>query len=983
MTGHFSEQSNDGKSDESTNIQLSILNGLEAFICATVPETGEILYLNDRIIKKFGIEGGIGQFCYKILQNKNERCDYCPYYQLEKEPDKVVVWEEREPVIGMVFQKTAMLIDWPGGKKAHLEYGVDITDAVQTQKMLEYRIAMMDALNKSLEIFCTHTEEPFDKVMSNGLRPIADMVDLDRIIFFRVWEKERDYAGEIYRWDKAKGGTVPVDEALKVLPVFGALKRWISKMSDDTCVSLRRSEFDEDETAFLGSRGVMSIFIVPVFSDHKLWGVATFHDNRNERDFDSECAAMLRSAARLCAATILREEMRLEISEQYDYNRAIISAAPVGFVMFDENLNFLYCNEYMSTLCCVTREYYIEHFFDLLPEYQPDGSKSADRAREILKRALGGETVIAEWTHRTSGGELVPCEVTVTRAKNKDKFIGVGYVYDLRNIRKMMENIREQSEQLKDALHKATVASRTKSKFLSNMSHEMRTPLNAIIGMTEIGKNAAAVERKNYSLSRIQDASTHLLGIINDVLDMSKIEANKLELSFIEFNFEKMLRQVVNVVSFRMKEKHQKFTINIAKNVPKTLIGDDQRLAQVIANLLGNAIKFTPEKGSINLGVNSEGEKDGLCAIKIIVSDSGIGISTEQQAKLFQSFQQAESSTVRKYGGTGLGLAISKSIVEMMGGNIWVQSKPGKGSTFAFTIWLKQGEDEKQKPGERPINRDNVRILAVDDDEVILEYFKEVSKKLGVYCDTAINGEEALALVEHNDACHLCFVDLDMQGMDGIKLPRELKKRTSENSIVVLITADEWITDVEEAKKAGIDKFLSKPVFPSAIEEIINECLCKGQSEEEKHNDIDGLFAGHRILLVEDVEINREIVQGLLEPTQVEIDSAENGAVAVRMFNEAPEKYDLILMDIQMPEMDGYEATKRIRAIETELRSAPAARSYNNNLPVQIPIIAMTANVFHEDIEICLNAGMDDHIGKPLDMDEVLKKLRFYLGKKN
>jgi CheY-like chemotaxis protein len=393
---------------------------------------------------------------------------------------------------------------------------------------------------------------------------------------------------------------------------------------------------------------------------------------------------------------------------------------------------------------------------------------------------------------------------------------------------------------LKDALHKATAASRAKGEFLSNMSHEMRTPLNAIIGMTTIAKSANDIERKDYALDKIDVASTHLLGVINDVLDMSKIEANMLELSPIEFNFEKMLQQVVNVVNFRVDEKKQRLKIHIDPDIPKTLIGDEQRLAQVITNLLGNAVKFTPEEGSISLEARFAKEENGICTLEIAVSDTGIGISAEQQAKLFRSFQQAESSTTRKFGGTGLGLAISKNIVELMHGTIGIKSEPREGSTFTFTVQLKRGIQKEQEPS----------------------------------------------------------------------------------------------ADMEQQKEAPLD--------------------------------LTGLFTGRHILLVEDMEINREIVQALLEPTQLQIDCAENGLQAVHMFSQNPQKYDMIFMDVQMPEMDGYEATRQIRAM-----TIPEAKN--------IRIIAMTANVFREDVEKCLNAGMDNHVGKPLVLEEVVDKLLTYL----
>jgi CheY-like chemotaxis protein len=425
---------------------------------------------------------------------------------------------------------------------------------------------------------------------------------------------------------------------------------------------------------------------------------------------------------------------------------------------------------------------------------------------------------------------------------------------------------------------------------------------------------------------------------------------------------------VVNVVNFRVEEKRQKLSVHIDRSIPRTLIGDEQRIAQVITNLLGNAVKFTPEKGSISLAVRLAGKGSDLCTLQISVSDTGIGISPEQQTKLFQSFEQAESSTTRKYGGTGLGLAISRSIVKLMGGGIGVQSEPGKGSVFTFTIQLERSTNEKHVLLSPDINLSNIRILTVDDDPDILTYFLEIAQGFGIMCDVAISGEKALELVDKNGGYHIYFIDWKMPVMDGIKLVREIKARVYENSIVIMISAAEWSVVAEEAKAAGVDKFLSKPLFPSTIAEVINECLDvnKRQAEKSQAADIAGIFAGRRILLVEDVEINREIVLALLEPTQLEIDCAENGAEAVRMFTAAPDRYELIFMDLQMPEMDGYEATRGIRALDI-----PKAKT--------IPIVAMTANVFREDIEKCLEAGMNSHVGKPVDFEEVLNRLHLYL----
>jgi len=512
---------------------------------------------------------------------------------------------------------------------------------------------------------------------------------------------------------------------------------------------------------------------------------------------------------------------------------------------------------------------------------------------------------------------------------------------------------------------KSDAESKQKSAFLANMSHEMRTPMNAIIGMTALAKSAGDVERKDYCLSKIDDASLHLLGVINDILDMSKIEANKFELSSAEFIFEKMLHRVVNVVNFRVEEKQQKLSVNIDRAIPENLVGDDQRLAQVITNLLGNAVKFTPERGSITLNTSLLEAGDGYCVIQVSVSDTGIGITAEQQAGLFKAFQQAESSTSRKYGGTGLGLSISRSIVEMMNGRIWVESEPGNGSAFFFTVRLGLGQISEDSILGKNDSLSNFRFLAVDDDPDVLKFFKELLWKFGFQCDTAQTAEEALQCVYNNDPYDICFIDWKLPYVDGMALAKAIRNETDklENTIVIMISAAEWNTIKDEAIDSGVKKFISKPLFPSDIANTINEALGLKQIQiEDGLPDYTGMFEGRHIMLAEDVEINREIVMAILEPTGILIDCAENGAEAVRMFGETPDEYDLILMDLQMPVMDGFEATRRIRKMEEAAGGAT-------------PIIALTANVFREDIERCMEAGMSGHLGKPLAYDEVMSKL--------
>ncbi|MCL2819962.1 MAG: response regulator [Oscillospiraceae bacterium] len=387
------------------------------------------------------------------------------------------------------------------------------------------------------------------------------------------------------------------------------------------------------------------------------------------------------------------------------------------------------------------------------------------------------------------------------------------------------------------AREQAQAASRAKSDFLANMSHEMRTPLNAIIGMTLIGKNTHDLDRKEQALNKIGDASAHLLGVVSDILDMAKIEADKLELIPAEFNFERMINKVLSVVHFRADEKKHTLTVSIDNEIPQFLIGDDQRLAQVIANLLSNAVKFTPVGGKICLNAVLNEKSNGNCKLLIEVSDNGIGVSPEQQEKLFDAFEQVDQGTNREYGGTGLGLSITKRIVELMGGEIWIDSKKDKGTKISFTINAATGEKSSGK-----------QMQAGHED---------------VYSFTAIQGS----------------------------------------------------------------------------------------------------FAGKNLLVVEDVEINREILIALLEDTEISIDCAENGIEALNIIAAEYEKYDMVFMDLQMPQMGGLEAAKLIRELPERKRG-------------RLPIIAMTANVFQDDINACMEAGMDGHLSKPLDIEKVLDILK-------
>ncbi|MCL1835294.1 MAG: response regulator [Oscillospiraceae bacterium] len=644
----------------------------------------------------------------------------------------------------------------------------------------------------------------------------------------------------------------------------------------------------------------------------------------------------------------------------------MLNTSPNITVLFDNHFRAIDTNPAaISFFGFTTKEETLAGFSERLsksiPEFQPDGRASIPLAERLVVAAREGSVNFE--TELIMGGEARNIKVELKRIPYEDSFAIVGYVTDMTEIHMREMKLKARDEQLIQAINLAHIANEAKSAFLANMSHEIRTPMNAIIGMTSIAESTDRVDRKNYAIEKIKDAATHLLGLINDILDVSKIEAGKLELSPVEFVFENMLKRVVTVNNLRVIEKKQKLMVQIDKDVPGSVLGDEQRLTQVLTNLLSNAVKFTPDGGAINISVGLAGEKDGVCTLKASVSDSGIGISPEQQEKLFQSFQQAESSTTRKFGGTGLGLVISKNIVEMMGGNIWIDSELGKGATFSFTVDLIRGVDKEYSVPDLS----DLRFLAVDDDHVILDYFVKIAERYGASCHTADSAVRALRLREENGPYSIYFVDYQMPGMDGMELTRLLKEKDGDQAHIIMISGMEWSMIEDEARDTGVDRFLLKPLFPSNIVDCVNEFLHAGHSEPEDFSVSIDRFEGCRVLLVEDIEINREIVMTMLEDTLLSIDCAENGRIAVEKFMKNPEKYDAIFMDVQMPEMDGYEATETIRALDL-----PNARD--------IPIIAMTANAFREDIERCLEAGMNGHVAKPLNFDEVFDMLRVYLG---
>ena len=677
---------------------------------------------------------------------------------------------------------------------------------------------LFNKLNDIISALLTADEDEvgYSKSFLQGMALIGSSLEADRV---HIWQNEM-VDGELhfthkYEWLSEAGEQIdPLSSGLSF--PYSKVPDWEPSFIGGGYINSPLSKMPEEDQNFLKSYKIKSIVIVPLFLKDNFWGLLSVDDCIDERYFSDDEISVLRSTGLLIANALLHHDITNSYKITLARMNAVVSNYTGVIWSVDKNQIITLFNGLFLKVIGVTPDF-LEGKNLLL-------AKAKNRHLDVIDRVA---KTFAEgpqdWISDIDGKKF---RVHTMPIYNEDGEMTdvVGSVDDLTDIITLQEELEIAYEQTKEA-------SKAKSTFLANMSHEIRTPMNAIVGMANIGRNSSGNDKKDYAFDRIISASSHLLGVINDILDLSKIEAGKLELTSNEFNFVEVIESVVNIVSTNISEKQQNITINIDRNIPGNLIGDDQRLKQVITNLLSNAIKFTPEGKSLFIDAKLESEEEGICKIIASVTDEGIGISDEQKKRLFNSFEQADRTTSREFGGTGLGLAITKRIIEMMDGEIWIESELGKGSKFEFTINLKRGLENGSNTGH------------------------------------------------------------------GHKL----------------------ISDNVSLK-------------------------------------------GYRMLLVEDIEINREIFLTLFEPVGICIDCAVNGKEAVCMFEDAPEKYDIIFMDIQMPEMNGYEATRNIRQLDN-----PKATS--------IPIIAMTANVFKEDIEKCLDAGMNGHLGKPLDYDEALTLL--------
>ncbi len=608
----------------------------------------------------------------------------------------------------------------------------------------------------------------------------------------------------------------------------------------------------------------------------------------------------------------------------------------------------------------------LESWSDLL--HAEDQDRVLREYWDTVKDYTGVKTYDVEYRLQTkhAGWRWFHAAGRLSRREDGSPITFVGLFMDIDDEKKMEERLEKQTIDLQDALAAAQHANRAKTTFLNNMSHDIRTPMNAIIGFTSLAAtHIDNTEQVQDYLAKITTSSNHLLSLINDVLDMSRIESGKVKIEEKETSLPEIMHDLKTIVQADISSKQLEFFIDTADVVNEHVLCDKLRLNQVLLNLLSNAMKFTKPGGIVSVRILQKGNAaEGCASYDFQVKDTGIGMSKEFLEHVFEPFEREQTSTVSGIQGTGLGMAITKNIVDMMGGTISADSEVGKGSTFTVSLQFKTCSGSVRQEVIPELN--GLRALVADDDFNTCSSVTKMLSTIGMRPDWTTSGKEAVLRTrlaeEQNDSYAAYIIDWLMPDMNGIEVVRRIRGIIGEETPIIILTAYDWSDIEEEARNAGVTGFCSKPIFLSELREVLESPFASPDSEPDEQEE-NCSFEGKKILLVEDNELNQEIAVEILQEAGFVLDMADDGAVAVEKMKAAePGQYDLILMDIQMPIMDGYEATGQIRKLE------------NPNL-ARIPIIAMTANAFDEDRKAALDAGMNGHIAKPIDVPKLLEVL--------
>ena len=938
------------ETSKTLEIMTNILNKSSVMIYVTDPDTDKILFINDKMKQHYGNRGGVGDICYKVLQDgMNERCDFCPCRKLDKNSDNVIIWEEYSTLTERFYRNTDQYVDWPGGKKAHIQHSIDITDIKKYQDELVRNQRMLYAVNNAASLLLNSDIKTFESALYLSMKIMAEAVDVDRMYIWKNYVIDgKLYCNQVYEYSEEVEAQQGKAFTLEV-SYNDYAPRWEANLSNGKCINNLVRDMPLREQEILVPQGIISILVMPVFINDQYWGFVGFDDCRNERIFSADDESILHSASLLFATAVIRAEMQREIFEEQEYIRVLYESSPVGLAIYNDNYKCLVCNDTMLKILQTTEDYYKNHTSEFSPEYQPDGLKSCDKAKEFISRALRDEVIISEWMHISASGEFIPCEINLSCIKRDDHYDVLVYTYDLRHFKSIEKEAIEANERAKfmldsiplacilrdedntiidcnqealsifgvstkvefaDNYHRfypefqpdgsnsceksdkiiekliekgthnsfewtfqdikgeqfpadvkllliywegrncilsyardlrgikekerklaeiaerereerlqreaAQAANEAKSEFLAHMSHEIRTPMNAILGMSELLMQEKLNSKQLLYVKDINLSVLALLDIINDILDVSKIQAGKLNLSPVHFNLNELINNLESIVQFLIMDKNITFKLDIQKNMPAVLYGDDVRLRQMLLNLLSNAVKFT-EKGCVQLSV---GYTD--TAIKLTVRDTGIGIPAEQIPTLFEAFEQADKYKNRKMTGTGLGLTITKAIVEMMDGQIAVESIYEHGTTISVEIPKVLGDESlivRNDTKEIAFYAPDAKVLIIDDNQTNLNVASGLLRLYYINVYTAKSGRQGIDMVRENQY-DFVFMDHMMPEMNGIEATQIIRESGITVPIIAL-TASVAVGAKAMMLEAGMDDYLSKPIIKSELRQIL------------------------------------------------------------------------------------------------------------------------------------------------------------------
>ncbi len=914
----------------------AVLNDSNQMVQVSDIETFSMMYANTPARKYTGHSDMPyeGEHCYKYMMGLDEQCPFCPMRKMSGKD-----CEETEVDNGnQVFAVKTKLIDW-NGKKAFIEYAWDITELRRSQKIFESQIeTLIRSVPNAEGIF--HLDVTADRCIN-----ISGRSDNARTI----------YSDSLSINDAVRGITKFIPSEKEREKFFGIFCREaLLRAYDEGNVQITEEASSLFDDGNIKTARITARLIMNPTTDHLeciIYGI----------DVSSEQLELMK--------------YKSDLKEQFDIFNALSKDYLDIYLIDDtaENARILKLEGYVTTGLDKqsTKSF---PYYETCKRYISERVHPDDK--EMMLECMKPERVLAELEKNkeyvTTYKTLTDDETHYYQFKyirlESTKYIIAGF----QNIDSIIANEKEQHRLLADALAKAEDSNRAKTTFLNSISHDIRTPLNAIIGFTALA--ASHVENKddiqNY-LAKINTSSNHLLSLINDVLDMSHIESGKIRIDEAPIHLSDVLNDVRMIILPNISAKQLDLFLDTQDVVDEDIIADKLRLNQVLLNILSNAIKFTKPGGSIRfLIVQLKDAPEGFAKYEFHISDTGIGMSEEFMRHIFEPFTREQTSTISGIQGTGLGMSIAKNIVDIMGGNISVQSEVGKGTEFTVTLQFKTCA-ASYKIDYIPELK-GTRALVADDDFNTCASITKMLDSIGMRSEWTTTGKEAVLrtklAIEMNDEFNVYIIDWLMPDMNGIETVRRIRQIIGKSKPIIILTAYDWTEMEAEAREAGVIAFCSKPIFMSELREILSKPY-RVEPEESSEPDKD-IFSGKKLLLVEDNELNMEIAVEILREAGFTVDTADDGTTAVEiMSHAAPDQYDLILMDIQMPKMNGFEATKQIRRMP-------------DHRIADIPIIAMTANAFEEDRRNAINAGMNGHIAKPIDIQKLMDTLKDILSGK-